>query len=57
MTNEQEKYLKARSDLIKAFKSFNDLTEQQKECLAKEIIGAEQFMVTCRILYEMRRGI
>ena len=31
MTNEQEKYLKARSDLIKAFKSFNDLTEQLLE--------------------------
>lgn len=50
MTNEQEKYLKAKNDLIKAFKSFNDLTEQQKECLAKEIVGAEQFIIFCRLL-------
>ena len=41
MTNEQEKYLKAKNDLLKAF---NDLTEQQKKNFVKEVVGTEQFM-------------
>lgn len=37
-----EKYLKAKQDLLQAFKSYSELTPMEKECLAKEIWGAAQ---------------
>lgn len=54
MSNEQVKYLKAKSDLIKALKSFSDLTEPQKECLAKELFGAGAVLQVKALLQNFR---
>ena len=50
MTKEQEKYIKARNDALEAAKSFNELSLQQREQLAKELIGAETFAVICNMM-------
>ena len=41
MTPEEKKYIDAKTDLLKALKSIGDLTPQQQEQLAKELLGAE----------------
>lgn len=55
MTNEQEKYLKARNDLIKALHSIGDLTEQQREQLAKEMFGVGAALQIKALLQNFRR--
>lgn len=50
MTEEQKKYFDAKKDAIQAAKSFNELTPQQKEQLAKELLGAEVFRRMCNMM-------
>lgn len=50
MTKEEKNYVDARQDLLKAFKSFNELTSWQKEQLAKELIGADTIATMYSIL-------
>lgn len=50
MTQEQEKYIEAKHDALKAAKSFNELTLQQREQLAKELLGAEVFAAMCKMM-------
>ncbi len=41
MTPEEKKYIDAKKDVLKAIKSIENLTPQQKETLAKELLGVE----------------
>lgn len=50
MTEEQKKYFDAKKDAIQAAKSFSELTPQQKEQLAKELLGTEAFIRMCNIM-------
>ena len=50
MTEEQKKYLKAEHDIIEARKSFDELTDAQKEALIKDIIGYESFNSLCNMM-------
>ena len=50
MTEEQKKYLKAENDIIEARKSFDELTDAQKEALIKDIIGYESFNSLCNMM-------
>ena len=50
MTEEQKKYLKAEHDIIEARKSFDELTDAQKEALIKNIIGYETFNSLCNMM-------
>ena len=50
MTEEQKKYLKAENDIIEARKSFDELTDAQKEALIKDIIGYESFSSLCNMM-------
>jgi len=49
-----EKYQRAKQDLLQAFKSYNELTPMEQECLAKEIWGAAQVELAYRILSQYR---
>ena len=40
MTEQEEKYVKARKDLLEAAKSLNELTQQQQYDLAQELFGS-----------------
>lgn len=55
MTQEQEKYMEAKHDAPKAAKSFNELTPQQREQLAKELLGAEVFAAMCNMMRQYWR--
>lgn len=55
MTQEQEKYMEAKHDALKAAKSFNELTPQQREQLAKELLGAEVFAAMCNMIRQYWR--
>lgn len=41
MIEEEKNYINAKNDVLKAIKSIEDLTPQQKESLAKELFGVE----------------
>ena len=48
--NYTENYIKARLDLIQAIVSFNELTQQQKECLIREILEASSAVLIFDLL-------
>lgn len=52
---ENVKYVKAKTDLLKALKSVSDLNESQKRQLFKEIMGDEAFFKICQMMSEMQR--
>ena len=37
-----DKYVKAKQDLLQAWKSFGELTPAEREVLVREVIGAEK---------------
>ena len=45
-----DKYEKARQDVIQAFNSMRDLEPQQKEQLAKELLGVEKVVAMYHIM-------
>ena len=49
----EDKYEKARKDLIEARKSFEDLTNDQRKQLVKEVLGAELAMAFFNIFPQM----
>lgn len=44
MTEEEKKYVDAKNDILKALKSINELTPQQRQQLAKELLCADAFI-------------
>lgn len=50
MTETEKKYFEAKNDLIKAFKSVNELEPFQKEQLAKELFGVNAAITICNIM-------
>ena len=53
---DNQKYLKAKYDIIQAMKSIQDLSDYQKEQLSKELFGAELFYQFKRLLENYRLG-
>ena len=52
MSEEEKKYVDARNDILKAMKSIEDLNPQQREQLAKELLGIETFTAICKIMMQ-----
>lgn len=52
MSEEEKKYVDARDDILKAMKSIEDLNPQQREQLAKELLGIETFTAICKIMMQ-----
>ena len=52
MSEEEKKYVDARDDTLKAMKSIEDLNPQQREQLAKELLGIETFTAICKIMMQ-----
>lgn len=52
MSEEEKKYVVARNDILKAMKSIEDLNPQQRERLAKELLGIEAFTAICKIMMQ-----
>lgn len=50
MTYEQQKYMEAKNDILKAAKSINDLTPQQQMQLAQEVFGTEIVVNMCNMM-------
>jgi hypothetical protein len=50
MTYEQQKYIEAKQDILKAAKSINELSQQQQIQLAEEIFGTELVLSMIRIM-------
>lgn len=50
MTYEQKKYMEAKNDILKAAKSINDLTPQQRMQLAQEVFGTEIVVNMCNMM-------
>ena len=51
MTQQEKNYIDAKKDVLKAIKSMENLTPQQRESLAKELLGVE----AVRTIYNMMR--
>lgn len=45
-----DKYQKAKLDMLQALKSYSELSPQQKECLMKEFFGATNVSIICSLL-------
>lgn len=52
MSEKEKKYVDARNDILKAMKSIEDLNPQQRERLAKELLGIEAFTTICKIMMQ-----
>ena len=52
MSEEEKKYVDARNDILKAMKSIEDLNPQQRERLAKGLLGIEAFTAICKIMMQ-----
>ena len=52
MSEKEKKYVDARNDILKAMKSIEDLNPQQRERLAKELLGIEAFTAICKIMMQ-----
>jgi hypothetical protein len=50
MTYDQQKYLEAKNDILKAAKSINDLTPQQRVQMAQELFGTEVVVNMCKMM-------
>lgn len=46
----KNKYEKAKQDLLRALKSYGELSPQEKECLMQEFFGAANVAAVCDIL-------
>ena len=45
-----DKYQKAKLDMLQALKSYGELSPQQKECLMKEFFGSTKVSIVCAVL-------
>ena len=45
-----DKYPKAKLDMLQALKSYGELSPRQKECLMKEVFGATKVSIVCVVL-------
>ncbi len=50
-----DKYLKAQQDLLQALKSYNELSEQEKEPLMLEVFGANNIAMAIEFSKRCRR--
>lgn len=50
-----DRYENAKADLVKAYKSFNELTNDQKVILTKELFGAANVALICDALGKIMR--